>query len=224
MLKALNFLCAASADFGVFLSGDSKREESDGVVITTTLATLKLEQAPRAKSHHVALSPSSNIFCKPQIVSAKPSSNPAAESEKRTVSEHEAQESVVKVEVAVDVPDAIMSSANDDAVTNELALSIRKRCVISANEAIQIFVAKQHNHEIGDHLASRLATEFSLTNKAIRDIWNLRTWGPATKPYWTLSDTQLSLRKDASKKIKGEQVRRMQEFPYSVTHIINVKF
>ena len=122
------------------------------------------------------------------------------------MSEHEAQELVIKSEVATDVPDAIMRSANDDDVVDALAHSIRKRCVITAKQAIQIFLAKQHNHEIGDGLASRLGTEFGLTNKAIRDIWNLRTWAPATKPYWTLADTQLSIRKNESKKLKNEQV------------------
>ena len=63
----------------------------------------------------------------------------------------------------------------------------RCRTTITKHEAIQIFVAK-HSHTTGDHQAARLGLEFGLTNKAIRDIWTMRTWGKTTKPYWNASD------------------------------------
>ena len=65
----------------------------------------------------------------------------------------------------------------------------RCRTVITKHEAIQIFVAK-HSHTTGDHQAARLGLEFGLTNKAIRDIWTMRTWALATKPYRNASDEE----------------------------------
>ena len=37
-------------------------------------------------------------------------------------------------------------------------------------------------------LATDLALQFGITAKAVRDIWNLRTWVQTTKPYWTQED------------------------------------
>ena len=65
----------------------------------------------------------------------------------------------------------------------------RFRTVITKHEAIQIFRAK-HSHRMGDREAARLGFEFGLTSKAIRDIWTMRTWVQATKPYWNASDAQ----------------------------------
>ena len=39
-----------------------------------------------------------------------------------------------------------------------------------------------------DTLATSLATEFGITAKAVRDIWNLRTWAQTTRPSWTQAD------------------------------------
>lgn len=63
-------------------------------------------------------------------------------------------------------------------------------CTISPADAITIFVAKQQKTRTKrDRLASRLAHEYSITSKAVRDIWNLRTWSRKTRPYWTELDT-----------------------------------
>ena len=42
-------------------------------------------------------------------------------------------------------------------------------------QAIQIFEAKA-DREVRDTLAADIATQFGITAKAVRDIWNLRTW------------------------------------------------
>ena len=39
-----------------------------------------------------------------------------------------------------------------------------------------------------DSLSAELAAEFGITSKAVRDIWNLRTWTWTTLPYWTQAD------------------------------------
>lgn len=58
--------------------------------------------------------------------------------------------------------------------------------VISADEAREIFLARQRAS--ARDLAARLAPQFGITAKAIRDIWSLRTWTHITKPYWTRAD------------------------------------
>lgn len=72
-------------------------------------------------------------------------------------------------------------------------------CIISSPDAISIFVAKQKNRNKRDGLATNLATEHGITAKAVRDIWNLRTWTWATRPYWTAFDTEHFERKRLNK-------------------------
>ena len=54
-------------------------------------------------------------------------------------------------------------------------------------QAIQIFEAKA-DREVRDTLAASVAAQFGITAKAVRDIWNLRTWVQTTEPYWTQAD------------------------------------
>lgn len=62
-------------------------------------------------------------------------------------------------------------------------------CSISPQDAIDIFVAKLQKRGARDPLALRLAETHGITSKAVRDIWNLRTWYRTTKPYWSETDT-----------------------------------
>ena len=50
-----------------------------------------------------------------------------------------------------------------------------------------------------DTLAASFATQFGITAKAVRDIWNLRTWVQTTKPYWTQADHDFFLTKRPSR-------------------------
>ena len=54
-------------------------------------------------------------------------------------------------------------------------------------QATMIFRAKA-NRVKRDSLSAELAAEFGITSKAVRDIWNLRTWTWTTMPYWTQAD------------------------------------
>ena len=65
-------------------------------------------------------------------------------------------------------------------------------------QAIQIFEAKA-DREVRDTLAASVATQFGITAKAVRDIWNLRTWVQTTKPYWTQADHDFFLTKRPSR-------------------------
>ena len=54
-------------------------------------------------------------------------------------------------------------------------------------QATMIFRAKA-NRVKRDSLSAELAAEFGITSKAVRDIWNMRTWTWTTLPYWTQAD------------------------------------
>lgn len=60
-------------------------------------------------------------------------------------------------------------------------------CTISAQDVVTIFVARQSRIP-RDGLATRLAEEFGVTAKAVRDIWTLRTWVPVTEQHWSAAD------------------------------------
>ena len=73
--------------------------------------------------------------------------------------------------------------------------------VLSPTDAIDIFEAKQlsragtYGGRMRDGLAASLSAKYKITERAVRDIWNLRTWTWKTMPYWTKSDHELYLRK-----------------------------
>ena len=50
-----------------------------------------------------------------------------------------------------------------------------------------------------DSTSGVLAEHYGITMKAVRDIWNLRTWTSATMPYWTSADHSRYLRKHLCK-------------------------
>ena len=59
---------------------------------------------------------------------------------------------------------------------------------ISDEAAVCIFLAGRHASR--DGLSARLAGEYGISTKAVRDIWNLRTWRHVTKPHWAPRDMQ----------------------------------
>jgi hypothetical protein len=73
---------------------------------------------------------------------------------------------------------------------------------ISSNAAILIFNAAKHNRTKRDRLAHRFAKEFGITPKAVRDIWNLRTWVHTTKPFWLPPDEKHFLKREHHKNTK----------------------
>ena len=67
-------------------------------------------------------------------------------------------------------------------------------CTITAEVARKIFTAKTKRRK-NDGLASRLGEEFRISAKAVRDIWRLRTWAHATRPFWTPEDVRKYFKK-----------------------------
>ena len=54
------------------------------------------------------------------------------------------------------------------------------RNVLTEEGALRIFRCKEQ-HRTRDDLSERLAQEYGITPKAVRDIWNLRTWMNTTR-------------------------------------------
>ena len=54
---------------------------------------------------------------------------------------------------------------------------------ISTDDAIAVFTAKTRARD--PSLSSDLARKYGISPKAVRDIWNLRTWWTVTWPFWS---------------------------------------
>ena len=74
-----------------------------------------------------------------------------------------------------------------------------------------IYRAKANREKLRDSLAAQLAAEFGITSKAVRDIWNLRTWTWTTMPYWTQADHDQFLPKHLCEACKAGNVRRLSD-------------
>ena len=55
--------------------------------------------------------------------------------------------------------------------------------------------------------AASLAAQFGITPKAVRDIWNLRTWTKTTMPFWTQAD----LNKRLCKQCRSRKIRSLPD-------------
>ena len=71
-----------------------------------------------------------------------------------------------------------------------------KTTTLTAHDAIDIYLAKA-SRSARDSLTSVLSKRYNITMKAVRDVWNLRTWVWATVPFWTRSDREKFLCKHA---------------------------
>jgi hypothetical protein len=64
---------------------------------------------------------------------------------------------------------------------------------LDAEAAIKVYLAKA-SCSPRDGTTAALAKQYNITMKAVRDVWNLRTWTWSTMPYWTYSDQKKFLR------------------------------
>ena len=71
-------------------------------------------------------------------------------------------------------PDTIPGAGRRSGATP--AAELRGVCTITEEEAVIIFRANKADRGKRDRLASRLANEYDITTKTVRDIRNLRTW------------------------------------------------
>lgn len=82
--------------------------------------------------------------------------------------------------------------------------------IITDHDAIEIYRAKE-NHTRRDNVAEILSQKYQITMKAIRDIWNLRTWREVTKPYWTVEDQMKYLKTNQCASCKAKKVHFLHE-------------
>jgi hypothetical protein len=91
-------------------------------------------------------------------------------------------------------------------------------CAISPQDALSIFLAAKHNRTKYDRLANRLAEEYGITSKAVRDIWSLRTWARITRPHWAKLDKHHFKQNFAKRQsILINQTRRLPKPPLRTT-------
>ena len=101
------------------------------------------------------------------------------------------------------------------AVAVTVAVPAKKRKDASASSAtldgeaaIAIYLAKAARTP-RDSTSSLLAAQYNVTMKAVRDVWNLRTWVWTTMPYWTRSDKEKFLRKHLCTACRSRGVRSL---------------
>ena len=58
------------------------------------------------------------------------------------------------------------------------------RIVLTPADAVMIYKAKHQKHA-DRGTAARCSAQYGITSKAVRDVWNHRTWTMETSPYWT---------------------------------------
>jgi hypothetical protein len=86
-------------------------------------------------------------------------------------------------------------------------------CTISSNDAITIFNAAKHDRTKRNCLANQFAQKFGITPKAVRDIWNLRTWVHTTKPFWLPPDEKHFLKREHHKNTKRISMKQSVAIP-----------
>jgi hypothetical protein len=65
---------------------------------------------------------------------------------------------------------------------------------LDAQAAIDIFTRKK-TRVSRDATTAELAARYNITMKAVRDVWNMRTWVKTTMPYWDQTDLKAFLGK-----------------------------
>ena len=74
---------------------------------------------------------------------------------------------------------------------------------ISTDDTIAVFTAKSSKATRADHpsLSDYLGRKYGISPKAVRDIWNLRTWWTVTWPFWSAEDKEKFRKKLSSMKM-----------------------
>jgi len=79
---------------------------------------------------------------------------------------------------------------------------------LDENSAIAIFLSKA-NHTARDSTSALLAARYGITMKAVRDVWNLRTWAWATMAHWSRADHTLFRKKYLCASCKRKSVDKL---------------
>ena len=80
------------------------------------------------------------------------------------------------------------------------APAARAVCVLTAEQAVNIFLARKERAGKRGTVANRLARLHGVAPRTVRDIWNLRTWTEATRPQWSSADFACAAKKESMKR------------------------
>ena len=80
---------------------------------------------------------------------------------------------------------------------------------ITAADAIAIYKLKPVKRRASGNLSTHLAQQYSITEKAVRDIWQPRTWKRVTKPFWTPQDQECFMKKKGCAECHKNGVKKL---------------
>ena len=98
-------------------------------------------------------------------------------------------------------------------------------CTISQAEAVIIFLAGSRHGSYGSRgkLSDRLSKEFGITPKAVRDIWNLRTWARDTRPHWTPLDEETFTKNKSRAVFRNSTRKPTRQTSHNISKCTSIK-
>ena len=88
------------------------------------------------------------------------------------------------------------------------APAARAVCVLTAEQAVTIFLARKERKGKRGTVANRLACRYGVAPRTVRDIWNLRTWTETTRPLWSSADFARAAKKESMKRERAPPAAR----------------
>ena len=96
-------------------------------------------------------------------------------------------------------------------------------CALYCTTLTSPHLTLQGDRKARDGTSGLLAERFGITPKAVRDIWNLRTWWGITEPYWTTDDYKFSLQNYPDRPLSYNPSPHRQDcatdWTYPATHV-----
>ncbi len=123
----------------------------------------------------------------------------ACTGEEASTSEHEQELSAEEDHVVAQPAHADVRLAGGKPPMSALAPRSSKVCILTAELAATIFLARKERTGKRGLEASRLAHQFGVSPRTVRDIWNLRTWAKTTRPLWSSADFARAAKKQQQK-------------------------
>jgi hypothetical protein len=70
-------------------------------------------------------------------------------------------------------------------MNNEIFQRLCPRALLTEREAVEIYLCRKSSSSGHKVSTNALSKKYNVSPKAIRDIWNRRTWAPETRHLWT---------------------------------------
>ena len=83
----------------------------------------------------------------------------------------------------VNAPAAVAFGHGTGQPVDQLPPQPGRRATLDAATVVQIYLTKNLNQHSGSSVCRRLAQQYGVTEKTVRDIWLARTWKAVTEPY-----------------------------------------